>query len=143
MQTILDAERTTERGKVEVAQDVIVNVTPAFGDGTVCEIEAGNGPSHAFVHGGIINLRGNPSFQVTWSLQPGNSPSLQFDCSNPIWSSQAGCPGSVSQDPQISIVNCTGTTLVTNIDPAPPSNAVHVSLGFTNGNRFDPIIINN
>jgi hypothetical protein len=88
-------------------------------------------------------LHGNPSFQVTWQLLPGDPASLEFDGKNPIWSSQSGCPNGACQDPQIGLVSCTPTTLVINVDPTPPANAVHVSLGWSNGNRWDPIIINN
>lgn len=124
-------------------QPVIVNVTPVFGDGSICEIVAGDPASHSFVHGGIIHLRGNSSFEVTWQVQPGTPAGLQFDTSNPIWSSQTECPASACKDAQISLDSCTATTLITTVTPEPPSNAVHVSLGWSNGVRFDPIIINN
>ena len=143
MTTVLSEDKATRKDQKTAAQNVTVNVTPVFGNGTICEIDPGDGPSHAFVRGGIINLHGNPSFQVTWQLQPGDPPvALQFDTDNPVWSSQAGCPTGSCQDPQISVGSCTPTTLVTNVDPQPPENAVHVSLGWSNGNRFDPIIIN-
>ena len=143
MDTILATDRTSRKGQTEMPQAVSVDVTPVFGNGTVCQIDAGDGPSHSFVRGGVINLHGNPSFQVTWQLQPGTPAGLQFDTSNPIWSDQSACPSSSCQDSQISVVSCTATTLVTNVDPSPPANAVHVSLGWSNGERFDPIIINN
>lgn len=143
MQTTIEADQASRKDQTAMPQGVAVDVTPVFGNGSVCQIDPGDGPSHAFVHGGIINLHGNPSYQVTWQLQQGNSPGLQFDTSNPIWSDQSGCPSGACQDSQISVVSCNATTLVTNVDPAPPQNAVHVSLGFSNGTRFDPIIINN
>lgn len=123
-------------------QSVEVDVTPVFGNGSVCEIEPGNGPSHAFVKGGIIRLRGNPSFQVAFQLQPGDPADLQFDTSDPIWSLKSQCPGSSCKDPQVTIVSCTPTVLTVDVDPEPQQNDVHVSLGFSNGVRCDPIIIN-
>jgi hypothetical protein len=143
MTTLVHDNQAAKSDPTATAQPVTVNVTPIFGDGTICEIEAGNGPSHSFVHGGLIKLHGNPSFQVTWQLLPGDPASLEFDGKNPIWSSQSGCPNGACQDPQIGLVSCTPTTLVINVDPTPPANAVHVSLGWSNGNRWDPIIINN
>jgi hypothetical protein len=142
MHTTLDDDQDAKKN-VGVPQGVTVDVTPIFGNGTVCQIDAGDGPSHSFVHGGVINLHGNPSFDVTWQLQPGDSPGLGFDTANPIWSSQAGCPSGSCQDAQITVQSCSGTTLITTITPQRPPNAVHVSLGWSNGNRFDPIIINN
>jgi hypothetical protein len=141
--TILVHEGQDTRGDPKaMPQPVTVDVTPVFGDGGICEIDAGDGPSHSFVHGGIINLHGNSAFTVTWELQPGNSAGLAFDTSNPIWSSQDGCPSEPCNDLQITVVSCTADTLVTTITPLDPPNAVHVSLGWANGNRFDPIVIN-
>lgn len=125
---------------------VLVNVTPVIPDGTACEIDPGNGASNAFVHGGVIKLHGNPSFQVEFQLQAGEAPGLKFNTSDPvngpIWSSKSQCPTSACQDSQISVVSCTDDTLVINVDPAPPKNAVHVSLNWSTGARFDPIIVN-
>jgi hypothetical protein len=122
-------------------QPVTVNVKPVFGT-TVCEIDAGDGPSHSFVHGGVISLHGNSSFNVTWQLV--QSPTgMAFDTANPVWSSQSGCPNSFCQDAQISVVSCNTNTLVTTVTPQRPPNAVHVSLGWADGSRFDPIIVNN
>ncbi|HET7032307.1 MAG TPA: hypothetical protein VFJ48_04220 [Casimicrobiaceae bacterium] len=141
MTILLREDKAGEKDKGVMVQDVFVNVTPVFGDGAVCEITAGDGPSHAFVHGGVINLRGNSQFQVTWQLQSAGN--LEFDRGEPLWSSQAQCPADVCHDDQFAVTSCTGTTLVTLVTPKKPPNAVHVSLGWSNGNRFDPIIINN
>lgn len=143
MNTLLHEDRSTRKEGDLMRQGVTVDVTPVFDDGTVCEIVAGDGPSHAFVHGGIINLHGNSEFEVTWNLQPGDSPGLAFDSKDPIWSSQEGCPGGSCNDPQFTVESCGGTKLVTKVKPAKPKNAVHVSLGWSNGKRFDPIVINN
>ena len=142
MSTLVE-EGLARRHDRDAPQPVIVNVTPIFGNGSICEIVAGDPASHSFVHGGLINLHGNSSFEVTWQVQSGTPAGLQFDTSNPIWSSQAGCPSGECNDAQISLDSCTATTLVTTVTPQQPSNAVHVSLGWSNGVRFDPIIINN
>lgn len=119
-------------------KNIAVDVTPVFGNGTVCEIDPADGPSHAFVKGGVIKLHGNPAYSVMFDLPAG----YQWDQNDPIWCSQAGCPTGSSNDSQVTVQSCTPTTLTINVDPQPPTNAVHVSLGFSNGVRFDPIIIN-
>lgn len=143
MNTLVEEDQTTRHDRDASPQPITVNVTPIFGNGSICEIAAGDPASHSFVHGGLINLHGNSSFEVTWQLQSGTPAGLQFDTGNPIWSSQTQCPGSACNDPQINLDSCTSTTLVTTVTPQQPANAVHVSLGWSNGVRFDPIIINN
>jgi hypothetical protein len=145
MATVLDEDQVKGKQGQETVQPVTVDVTPMFGDGTICGIDPGDGPSHSFIHGGIIRLKGNPSFQVTFLLPTNPAPAFQFDRTNPIWSSQEGCPNGACQDDQISnpSVDSTGMALTIDVDPNPDANAVHVSLGWSNGNRFDPIIINN
>jgi len=143
MTTLLHQDQVMREDQQAMAQPVTVNVTPIFGGGSVCEIDAGDGPSHSFVHGGIINLHGNTSFTVTWQLVQGNPAGMAFDTNNPIWSSQAGCPTGSCEDAQIAVASCNASTLVTTVTPQQPPNAVHVSLGWANGSRFDPIIVNN
>lgn len=123
-------------------QNVSIDVTPVFGDGTVCEIDPGDGPSHSSVKGGVIKLHGNPAYQLVFQLKPRDPADLQFDTGDPIWSSQDGCPTGYCKDSQLSVVDCTSTTLTVNVDPDPHRNAVHVSLNWSNDQRFDPIIIN-
>lgn len=142
MTTLLDEHQRTRGEGNTMPQPVTVNITPVFGNGTICEIDPGDGPSHSFVHGGVIHLQGNSQYDVTWQLQPGTPAGLQFDTSNPVWSSQAQCPSGSCQDGQIAPVSCTATTLQTTVTPSSPPNAVHISLGWSNGERFDPIIIN-
>ena len=146
MSILLHGHQETKRDPKAMPQLVIIDLEPADppGDGTICGISPGNGPSHAFVHGGLIWLRRQASYQLMFELPANPPPQFQFDTNNPIWSSQAGCPTSTCQDGQISnpVVGQNGMSLTIDVTPN-GTNAVHISLGWDNGNRFDPIIINN
>jgi hypothetical protein len=146
MDILLHEHQKTARDPKAMQQLVIIDLEPADppGDGTICGISPGNGPSHAFVHGGIIWLRSQASYQLTFELPTNPAPSFKFDTGDPIWSSQAQCPTSACQDGQISnpVVDPSGMSLTIDVTPN-GTNAVHISLGWDNGKRFDPIVINN
>lgn len=119
---------------------VDVALKPVFGNGAVCEVRAANNGSRRYVRGGVVKLRGSPSYDVNFQLPAG----YQFDRNHPIWSSKQGCPSGIIHDGQITnpVVDASGTILTVQVDPQNAPNAVHVSLGFNNGVRCDPIIIN-
>lgn len=146
MTILLHEHQDTRGGPKAMPQPVTVDLEPADppGDGTICGISPGDGPSHAFVHGGLIWLRVQASYQITFALPENPPPAFRFDANNPIWSSQAGCPNGACQDGQIMnpVVDPTGMSLTIDVTPN-GNNAVHISLGWNNGKRFDPIVINN
>ena len=122
------------------ATAIDVDVTPVMPKGSVCEIDARPGTAARFVKGGVIKLpSGQAPYEINFHLGGG----LQFDTTNPIWCG-ANCPAGPTNDPQISNprVDPTGTILTVDANPAGPKNAVHYSLGFSGGGRFDPIIVN-
>jgi hypothetical protein len=143
MSILLDEKHETRRDPKAMPQPVLVNIDPAVPDGTVCGIDPGNGPSHAFVHGGLIWLRRQSTYRVTFQLP--DYPEFLFDPNDPIWSDQGGCPDNPCQDEQIQnpVVDENGLRLTVDVIPDGSQNAVHISLGWDNGNRFDPIVINN
>jgi hypothetical protein len=127
---------------------VSVQVTPQMilNSGEIpCEID---GTPPGLVKGGVIKLAAAGQYTITFQLMQGQVPNLQFDCADPFWASQSGCPGNSSSDPQLTVQNCNGTTLVVNATPRPPKNAVYYRLNYTLAGTpgplyFDPIIINN
>lgn len=141
-------ERTRESGGPSLIA-LTVDVTPQFvtSSGEVpCAIDAAPGTPPGLVKGGIIRLATAGQYTITFQIKTGDVPNLQFDCADPIWTSQSGCPTSQAYDPQFAVQGCTGTSLAVNANPIPPKNAVYYRLNFTLTARrlyFDPIIVNN
>jgi hypothetical protein len=126
---------------------VRVAVTPTLVQGgtVVCEIDGGPGAGGK-VKGGIIKLKGGP-YQLMFEIQTGDVPGLQFDkgAGGAFWCDMDSCPAGLGNNSngQLSnpVVSPDGLTLTVDADPKPPRNAVHYSLNFNNGCRYDPIII--
>lgn len=127
---------------------VTVKVTPRHidGDVAVCEIDG----DPRYINGGLIRLRrGGPPYVLAFELQDGDYPGLKFDESSPgaaFWCDTAGCPTSAMNNSNSQLQNpevgCDGRTLRVAAEPKGAKNAVHYSLNFENGARYDPIIIN-
>lgn len=144
-------ERTDHSGGGAGLVALTVQVTPqiVLNNGEVpCEIDAAPGTPPGLVKGGVIKLAAAGQYTITFQLMQGQVPNLQYDCADPIWTSQAGCPTTAVYDPQFGVQSCAGTSLVVNANPRPPRNAVFYRLNFTLAGTpgplyFDPIIINN
>jgi hypothetical protein len=141
----------TGRGKPVGLVSLTVQVIPQIllNSGEIpCQIEAAPGTPPGLVKGGVIKLAAAGHYAITFQLMQGDVQNLQFDCSDPIWTSQAGCPTSSAHDPQFTVQSCAGTSLVVSATPIPPKNAVFYRLNFTLAGTSpplycDPIIINN
>jgi hypothetical protein len=127
--------------------DVAVDVTPKLvqGNTVVCEIDGGPGAGGK-VKGGIIKLKSG-SYQIAFTLQPGDLPGLQFvqGGGNAFWCDTNSCPtvSSNNSNNQLSNpqVSPDGSTLTVDADMSPPKSAIFYSLNFNNGKSYDPIII--
>ena len=135
--------------KVEAPVGLTVDITPKIvvGSEVICEVDAAAGTPHRYVKGGLIKLPPGGTYTITFQLQTGDVPNLQFDTGNPFWSDNT-CPTMAVNNGQLSPnVPCNTTTLVVDATPQPPKNAVHYRLNLTaqDGSSLycDPIIINN
>lgn len=127
------------------ATTVQVNVVPVFSDSTdtVCELHARRNADETYVSGGIIQLPpdGAP-YEVEFYVEPPTSP-LAFDSNDP-WSCKMGdCPARGDHSPQFghARVDPSGKVLTVDSPPMPGKVALHYSLNFDGGSRFDPIIV--
>ena len=122
-----------------------VDVTPKLqqGNSIFCEIDPSPGTPGRFVKGGAIKLPAGGQYDLTFNLQPGDVPGLQFDDNDPFCSDRSNCPAPGANDGQYSNPQVTSpTTLSVEATPAPPRNAVYYRLNFGGGTYCDPIIIN-
>jgi hypothetical protein len=125
-----------------------VDVTPEIqiGNSVICWITAAPGTPPGFVRDGVIMLPPGGSFEISFHLQPGKVPGLQYNPGDAFCTDFNGCPalGTHNDGGQYSNprVDNAGRTLVIDADPNAPRNAVHYRLNFTNGVSCDPIIIN-
>lgn len=135
-----------------VPTPVNVEVTPKLvqGNTVVCEIDPAPGTPARYVRGGVIKLPPNAAgYQLNFELQPGDVPGLLFDGgpNGAFWCDQNSCPGGPMNNSNNQLQNPHvlngGRTLRVAATPQGPTNAVHYSLNFNNGGRYDPIIINN
>ena len=130
---------------------VTIDVTPKLVQNTpqgtivVCEIDQSGG-GNSEVKGGIIKLKKTNDYKLTFKIQPGDVPGLQFDANGPFWCDTNSCPGGPGnnsngqlKNPQIDPTD--PTVLTVDADPDGTKNAVHYSLNFNNNGRFDPVII--
>lgn len=127
------------------ATTVQVNVVPVFSDATtaVCELHARRNSDEAYVGGGIVKLPPNGApYEVEFYVEPPTS-ALTFDSNDP-WSCKfGGCPALGDHEPQFGHprVDASGKVLTVSSPPGPGKHALHYSLNFTGGSRFDPIIV--
>jgi hypothetical protein len=135
--------------KLEAPVGLTVDVTPKIvvGSEVICEVDAAAGTPHKYVKGGLIKLPPGGAYTITFQLQSGDVPNLQFDTNNPFWSDST-CPSGPCNDGQLNPnIPCNTTSLVVDATPRPPKNAVHYRLNLTapDGSQLycDPIIINN
>jgi hypothetical protein len=122
-----------------------VYVTPELqqGDAVFCEIDRAPGTPGHFVRGGAVKLPAGGQYEINFILQTGQVPGLEFDANDPFCSDPNTCPAPGQNDGQYTNPRVTApTTLTVDADPAPPRNAVHYRLNFSNGTYCDPIIIN-
>lgn len=134
-------------------KSISIDVTPKFvqntpqGTTVVCEIDQSGG-GNSEVKGGLIKLKKSDNYKLTFKIQPGDVPGLQFDqgAGGAFWCEVDSCPESPKnnskgqlKNPQVDPANPTILTL--DADPDGTKNAVHYSLNFNNGGRFDPVII--
>lgn len=123
---------------------VNIKVTPLVIDGldAVCRIEPMGSADETYVDAGLITLPPGPPVELNFHLQDGNYPGLQFDSNNPWSSRRRECPAPTANDvgkfPHVRLPD--PKSLQVRAAPAAP-NAMHYSLNFEGGARFDPIII--
>ena len=125
---------------------VKVKVKPLIrqGNDTICSIEPGDPASEAYVQGGVINLQPSGTFDLSFEIVDGDVQGLEFD-GDPFWCTSHACPGGPAQNqyfqnPHVSA----GNKRVSNVTAVRGGgrNAYHYSLNFSDGSRYDPIIIN-
>jgi len=131
--------------KVQTQTTVQINVAPVFSDATtaVCELHPRRNADEAYVSGGIVQLppSGAP-YEIEFYLEPPTTP-LAFDRDDPWACKFGGCPSPGDHDPQFGHprVDSSGKVLTVDSPPGPGKRALHYSLNFAGGARFDPIIV--
>lgn len=140
------------RGKM-ARRPITIDVTPklvqntAQGTLVLCEIDQSGG-GNSNVKGGLIKLRRGSDYQLTFQIQPGDVPGLQFDqgANGAFWCDMDSCPGGPGNNSQGQLNNPRvdphdPTKLTVDADPDGTRNGVHYRLNFNNGGSFDPVII--
>lgn len=124
---------------------VQVNVVPIFSGGgeTVCELHPRRSDDRSYVDGGVVRLppRGAP-YEIEFHIEPASSQTA-FDRRDPWWCKRGTCPERGDNDPQFGHprVDPSGKILTVDSPPAAGPVALHYSLNFDDGSRFDPIIV--
>lgn len=123
---------------------VQVKVVPVHSDcdETVCALHPMRPADEAYVSGGVIRLppRGAP-YEIEFHLDGGSSSA--FDQTDPWSCKRGGCPQRGDRDPQFGHPRLDGGGKVLTLDspPSPGPVALHYSLNFADGSRFDPVIV--
>jgi hypothetical protein len=125
-----------------------VRVTPLAqqGNETVCAIEAGDPSSANYVKGGVVVLNPPGQYDLVFQLDDTNFPGLQFDGGDPFWCSANSCPQGPSNNPHFGNPHVpsgsNGRQAKVSTNPSNGRQFFHYSLNFSDGSRYDPIVIN-